>query len=633
MWLCACGGSGTTPAPDAATDLGANDLGPADAGPAPDAGPPPDAGTCAWDGGTSTPPEPTLGTPRWAFEPWISKDISTAQDTYDFVDGFRQRDIPVGAVVLDSPWETHYNTFIPSPTRYPNFGRMVRDMHDRNVRVVLWITAFVNTIGYDLEPGGDIYRGPAPNLAEGRLCGFFVNEGAVYNWWKGTGASVDFFNPQGRAWWHRQQDTVLDLGVDGWKLDFGDSYVTSPTVTTAEGAVPHQRYSEAYYRDFYAYGVQRRGPEFVTMVRAWDQSYQFPGRFFARREHAPVVWMGDNRRDWVGLIDALDHTFRSAQAGYVMLGTDVGGYLDRDDRDLLVEIPFDPDNFARWVAVGALSPFMQLHGRGNFTPWTVPTRTEEVVALYRYWSHLHHALVPWLVHRAEAVYAHNRTASPTTLRSLVTPLGQGPDQWQNDWRYLLGGDILVAPVLNASGRRDVSVPAGSWYNWWDLGAPPTVGPRTLSAVDTTDIARIPVYLRGGTILPLRVEHPSLGMGIPGTALTVLVLPPALGQTARETYNEDGLRGAITASQSPGLDIITATVELPALPRGVVLGVRLAGAMQEARVGDAVLTVRDSRGALDAAPEGVWYDVPRRMAWVRLGTRTEAVTVRVVAAGQ
>jgi alpha-glucosidase (family GH31 glycosyl hydrolase) len=53
--------------------------------------------------------------------PWISKDISTRDDTRAFVAGFRERDIPVGVVVLDSPWETNYNTFVPNPTRYPDF--------------------------------------------------------------------------------------------------------------------------------------------------------------------------------------------------------------------------------------------------------------------------------------------------------------------------------------------------------------------------------------------------------------------------------------------------------------------------------------------------------------------------------
>ncbi|MBL8938546.1 MAG: hypothetical protein JNM69_28520, partial [Archangium sp.] len=83
-------------------------------------------------------------TPRWAYQPWISKDISTGADTFDFVGGFEQRDIPVGVVVLDSPWETNYNTFIPNDSRYPNFEDMVANLHGRNVRTVLWITQMLN---------------------------------------------------------------------------------------------------------------------------------------------------------------------------------------------------------------------------------------------------------------------------------------------------------------------------------------------------------------------------------------------------------------------------------------------------------------------------------------------------------
>ena len=98
-------------------------------------------------------------TPRWAFEPWISKDISTAADTYDFVDGFRARDIPVGVVVLDSPWETNYNTFVPNPSRYPEFPTLVADMRSRGVRVVLWTTPMVNESSFDAEMGGDRYVG------------------------------------------------------------------------------------------------------------------------------------------------------------------------------------------------------------------------------------------------------------------------------------------------------------------------------------------------------------------------------------------------------------------------------------------------------------------------------------------
>src|SRR5215218_4577498 len=74
--------------------------------------PPPDESACPVKAGAPEEiPVPPIHTPRWAFEPWISKDISTGADTRDFVKGFQDRDIPVGAVVLDSPWETNYNTF------------------------------------------------------------------------------------------------------------------------------------------------------------------------------------------------------------------------------------------------------------------------------------------------------------------------------------------------------------------------------------------------------------------------------------------------------------------------------------------------------------------------------------------
>ncbi|APR82431.1 Alpha-xylosidase [Minicystis rosea] len=599
-------------------DGGASGGGTPDSG-VPDSGTPDASLPCAPDGGPPAPiPVPAIHTPRWAFEPWISKDISTGADTYDFVKGFEDRDIPVGAVVLDSPWETFYNTFLPNPSRYPDFPKMVSDMHAKNVRVVLWVTAMVNSFSYDLEPGGDSYTGPAPNLAEGETCQFFVNDAEEYQWWKGKGSSLDFFNPNATAWWHAQQETVMAAGIDGWKLDFGESYITAESIQTAAGTKTLQEYSEEYYKDFLAYGVSRRGKDFTTMVRSWDESYGFAGRFFARPEHAPVCWMGDNRRDWVGIADALDEMMRSAKAGYVVLGSDIGGYLDHDDKDLLgPQIPLDPVVFARWTALGGLSPFMQLHGRANLTPWTFPDMPDQVTAVYRYWSKLHHSMVPFLYSAAEEAYAQKGP--------MMHPIGD-QSAWAGDYRYMLGDAFLVAPILDATGKRDVALPAGRWFDWWAPGADGINGGQTLAAYDSTDLNRIPLFVKAGAIVPMEVSDDVNGIGTKASAgkLTVLVYPDATQTTFKLHEEDDSVTTIDTKSTSTGFSVTLSTAV-----RDTLLRVRADSAPTAVQVDGKAAPALADRAAFDAATEGWFYEATTRSAWVHV---TKGTGMRVVTSG-
>lgn len=567
-------------------------------------------------------PDPALHTPRWAFEPWISKDISDREDTLEFVAGFRERGIPVGAIVLDSPWDTHYTTFRPNPTRYPEFGELVERLHTDGVRVVLWTTAFVNWRSFDLETGGDAYVGAASNYEEGLACDFFVNDGELYQWWKGRGASVDFFDGRARAWWHRQQDFLLDLGIDGWKLDFGDSYLEADaTLATDEGEVTHQRYAEEYYRDFLAYGVQQRGPEFTTMVRAWDASYDRRARFHARREHAPVVWMGDNRRDWVGLVDALDHTFRSAEAGYVVLGSDIGGYLDRDDQSLLTVIPFDVENFQRWTALSGMMPFMQLHGRGNLAPWTVPgtsAEQDETVAVWRYWATLHHAMVPYWYSITEEAYA--------TGGVIVDPIGEGESAWADDWRYMVGEAFLVAPLFESGGVRDVALPAGArWYDWWDRGGDALEGGTTIAGYDASERVRLPLFVREGAIVPLDVDSDVNGLGTSASAgmLTVLVWPASEAHALRLREVEGDAITTIGAQRGAK----STTITFAPARASVIVRARVESAPTEVVADGAALIAHGDRASFDAAESGTWYDASERALWIKSTSAVALLEVR------
>ncbi|MCK6551106.1 hypothetical protein L6R52_35055 [Myxococcota bacterium] len=567
------------------------------------------------DGPSDVIPEPPLHTPLWAFEPWISKDISSTDDTYDFVRGFQSRDIPVGVVVLDSPWETNYNSFVPHPVRYHDFDALVRDLRDDEIRTVLWITQMVNEDSFDLEPGGDVYAPPNVQFLEAQRNGYCVDGGAKYFWWKGTGCALDFMNDAATKWWHAQQDRVLDAGIAGWKLDFGDSYVTSSTISTAKGVITHQQYSEAYYRDFLAYGVHRRGAaDFLTMVRAWDASYQFEGRFFARPEHAPVAWMGDNRRDWIGLEDSLDHMFRSAKAGYVVLGSDIGGYLDRDDLDFTTLIPFDVTVFARWTAVSAMTPFMQLHGRANITPWTVPERADEIVELYRYWSVLHSELAPFF-------YSLTREAYASKSGPIVHPQGD-LSTWPGDYRFVVGEAFLVAPILDATGVRAVELPSGArWIDWWSGEI--HEGGTTITASVAGDLRAIPLFVREGAIVPARVARPLTGLGTEASAgkLTLSTWPGPDETTFTVHPTESGPTLTVTAQR----DAARTTLSASSTDEALVLRVALDGAPSEVTENGAALVLHASRAALETAGRGAWYDADARVLWIFAGPSPDART--------
>ncbi|MGE0785492.1 MAG: TIM-barrel domain-containing protein [Sandaracinaceae bacterium] len=570
-----------------------------------DAAPP----ACDFDPGAPEDiPEPEVYTPRWAFEPWISKDISDRDDSYAFVDGFMSRDIPVGVLVLDSPWDVNYTTFQPNPDRYPEFGAMVSDMHDRGVRVVMWVTQMTNVSSFDAETGGDTYRGRASNYNQGCACGYFVEDCKLYNWWKGNGSGVDFFNPNARIWWHRQQDDLLDMGIDGWKLDFGESYMEADqTLSTFSGPIPHQQYSEEYYRDYLAYGRFRRGREFVTMVRPYDVSYDRIGRFHARPEHSPVAWVGDNHRDWTGLIDALDEIFLSADAGYVVLGSDMGGYLDRDQDNLTQTIPFDLEVFQRWVAVGAMMPFMQLHGRANLAPWTVEGDVDATVASYRYWATLHHEMVDYWYSITEEAYG--------TSDIVLRPQGERA-AWAGDYRYVIGEAFLVAPILDNGGVRDVALPADErWYDWYDPSGDALDGGTTLTAYDASATGRIPLFVREGAIVPVHVDNDATGLGDASSAghLTLLVWP-STESTSFRLHEPDDITTTIQLTRGAAGDV---TLSMSRTTEPVIVRMRADAAPSAVSVGGTPLSMVADRAALFAAGEGWAYDAASKWVWIEV----------------
>ena len=84
--------------------------------------------------------------PPWSLRPWFwEDDVNTSEAVWDLVNGCRDHDLPLGAILIDSPWATAYNDFRFDEKRYPDPRGMINALHARDIRVVLWMTNVVNT--------------------------------------------------------------------------------------------------------------------------------------------------------------------------------------------------------------------------------------------------------------------------------------------------------------------------------------------------------------------------------------------------------------------------------------------------------------------------------------------------------
>lgn len=161
--------------------------------------------------------------------------------------------------------------------------------------------------------------------------------------------------------------------------------------------------------------------------------------------------------------------------------------------------------------------------------------------------------------------------------ALVSP--QDPRAHRDEFTYLLGEDLLVAPVVDPGAReRRLFVPAGEWVDWWDGRR--YRGPAVVTVPAPLD--RIPLLVRAGRILPLADPSGSLTRGPSAEAarlpLVLRVHPASSGMAESSLRLYDGARigsrqvqsGQLTIeiSGGPGSRPLTLSLADPEPPRSV-----------------------------------------------------------------
>ncbi|CAL9435663.1 Alpha-xylosidase [Actinosynnema sp. ALI-1.44] len=405
--------------------------------------------------------------PAWSFGLWLSTSFTTSYDeatVTGFIDGMVERDLPLSVFHFDCFWmrEFQWCDFEWDPRTFPDPEGMLARLRDRGLRVSVWINPYIAQ--------------RSPLFAEGAAHGYLLRRptGEVWQWdlWQPGMALVDFTNPAARAWYAAKLEALLDQGVDCFKTDFGERVPTD--VVHHDGSDPHRMHN--YYTFLYNRTV------FDVLRKRRDDAVVFARSATAGSQQFPVHWGGDCEATYESMAESLRGGLSLGLSGFGYWSHDIGGF----------EGTPTPALFKRWIAFGLLSSHSRLHGSGSYrVPWLFD---EESVDVLRRFAKLKLSLMPYL----DAAARQAAAEGVPMMRAMVVEFPDDPGCTHLERQYMLGDDLLVAPVFSDEGDVSYYVPEGAWTHL--LTGEVVHGPRWVR--DRCDFLTAPVLVRPDTILPV-----------------------------------------------------------------------------------------------------------------------------------
>jgi alpha-D-xyloside xylohydrolase len=473
--------------------------------------------------------------PAWSYGLWLSTSFTTQYDeatVNSFIDGMAERDLPLSVFHFDCFWMREFNwtDFEWDPKVFPDPEGMLARLHEKNLHVSAWINPYIAQ--------------RAGIFAEAKAAGYLVKKanGDVWQWdmWQAGMGLVDFTNPAAVTWFQDKLRGLFAQGVDAIKTDFGERIPTD--VVWHDGSSPdvmHNWYSQLYNKAVFEVLQEHRGEgDAVLFARSATVGGQMQ----------PVHWGGDNSSSYESMAETLRGGLSLAFSGFGFWSHDIGGFEGMPD----------PAVFKRWLAFGLLSSHSRLHGSTSYrVPWLFDDGREEpgqsAVDVTRRFTTLKLELMPYLYQ--VGLTAHE-TGAPF-MRPMQLEFPGDPAVDYLDRQYLLGSDLLVAPVFSEAGDVQYYLPAGTWTNY--LTEEVVEGP--LWRRETHAFDSIPLWVRGGAVIATgsRADRPDYDYtddtlvtvypGEAGLPRTVEVANPLDGSTVTFTITISGDDTLVTSDSA------------------------------------------------------------------------------------
>lgn len=464
---------------------------------------------------------PAPEVPRWSLGVWISRAYyKTAEEAMEVATQVRARRIPCDVLTLDGrAWlvvDTRFG-FEWDAGRYPDPKAFTDGVKAMGFRICAWeypLVSVKNPLfgelaakGWLLKDGkGDAYRYEWDLSPFGKVLTPLPESGIV-----------DFTHPDAAAWFADSHEKLFDSGLDVMKTDFGEQVPDDAVAHNGDtGRRLHNVYPLLYNRCVYQATRRRFGNDALVWGRSgWIGSHT-----------CPMQWGGDPQADWEGLAASIRGGLSWGLSGVPYYAHDIGGFYGG---------PPDPELYVRWIQAGVLCSHTRIHGIGPREPWFFGEEAERIA---RDWLEFRYRLLPYL----EEAVADAAACGLPVMRAMPLAFPNDRAAWAFDEQYMLGRDLLVAPVLRPGGRVNVYLPQGSWYDF-ETGEV-FEGNRVHEL--TFPIERTGLFAREGAVVPLGsvVQHTGELAGRDTiTDLRIFGMPGRDGGTRsiRVSRNGEGVR--------------------------------------------------------------------------------------------
>ena len=394
---------------------------------------------------------------------------------------FREEQIPIDLIVQDWQYWGKYgwNAMKFDEEFYPDPTEMVAELHDMDMKLML-------SVWSKIDPASEVGK-------EAQERGFFIPE---TTW-------IDFFDTEAAGfYWDNFSSRLLPVRIDAWWQD-----ATEPENDDLEGrrimkgSEPGEKYRNIYpnmvNKTVYE-GLRKDDPERRAMI------FTRSG-FSGIQKYGAVLWSGDVGNDWQTLRYQIAAGLGFMASGLPWWTYDAGGFFRPRDQ---YSNPEYIERLIRWVQAGTFLPLMRVHGyMSNTEPWNYGPDAQRIITDY---IRLRYKLMPYIYSEAAQVTFEGSTF----MRPFVFDFPGDQEALKQDGSYMFGKSILVSPVTDGGvSQWRVYLPENQagWYDWW-TGKKHDGGEYVNAEVD---IETIPVYVKGGSIVPTGPDRQHVAQKVDG----------------------------------------------------------------------------------------------------------------------